>query len=217
MIDGSSQQPEYEFDAVRLELEMFSPELAEKPYIVAYNKMDLPEAYEKWMSFNENLSARGIKTFCMSAVKQEGTHEVICAAYELVRKRLEDAKDESWRGLVNVNLNHVADMVKKQRTSPINEFEISHDSDSNTWHVEGAGLLRFVQMTNWKYVDSDRRFQNVLDACGVNKSLLKLGVKEGDTVVIGEMELVWHDYPNNSGPSSMKKRSADSFKWPQWT
>lgn len=73
---------------------MFSPEIAEKPFIVAYNKMDLPEAQEKWMSFNEKLSARGIKTFCMSAVKQENTHEVICAAYELVRKRLEDAKNE---------------------------------------------------------------------------------------------------------------------------
>lgn len=50
-----------------------------------------------------------------------------------------------------VNLNHVADMVKKQRTAPINEFEISHDSDSNTWHVTGSGLQRFVQMTNWRY------------------------------------------------------------------
>lgn len=51
----------------------------------------------------------------------------------------------------SVNLNHVADMVKRQRTAPINEFEISHDSDSNTWHVTGSGLQRFVQMTNWRY------------------------------------------------------------------
>ncbi|GFZ14030.1 GTP1/OBG family protein [Actinidia rufa] len=42
VVDGSSQQPEYEFDAVRLELELFSPEHAEKPYLVAYSKMDLP-------------------------------------------------------------------------------------------------------------------------------------------------------------------------------
>ncbi|EYU43918.1 hypothetical protein MIMGU_mgv1a022004mg, partial [Erythranthe guttata] len=33
IVDGSSQQPEYEFDAIRLELELFSPELSEKPYI----------------------------------------------------------------------------------------------------------------------------------------------------------------------------------------
>lgn len=86
IVDGSGLQPELEFDAVRLELELFNPELAEKPYIVAYNKMDLPEAYERWPSFKEMLQARGIEPFCMSAVKREGTHEVICAAYELLRR-----------------------------------------------------------------------------------------------------------------------------------
>ncbi|CAA3010034.1 GTP-binding OBGC, chloroplastic [Olea europaea subsp. europaea] len=98
------------------------------------------------------------------------------------------------------NLNYVADIVQKQRTAPISEFEISRDNATNTWHVDGAGLQRFVQMTNWRYVDSERRFQHVLEACGVNKSLMKLGVKEGDTVIVGEMELVWHDSPNASSP-----------------
>lgn len=50
-----------------------------------------------------------------------------------------------------VNLNHVADMMQKQRTTPINDFEISHDNDTGIWHVDGAGLQRFVQMTNWRY------------------------------------------------------------------
>lgn len=94
VVDGSSEQPEYEFDAVRLELELFSPELSKKPYLVAFNKMDLPEACERWTSFKEMLQARGFDIFCMSAVKREGTHEVICAAYELVRKRMEDKKEE---------------------------------------------------------------------------------------------------------------------------
>lgn len=49
-----------------------------------------------------------------------------------------------------VDLNHVADMVHKQQTASINEFEISYDSSTNTWHVVGAGLQRFVQMTNWR-------------------------------------------------------------------
>ena len=38
-----------------------------------------------------------------------------------------------------------------------------------------------------RYEDSDRRFQHVLEACGVYKSLKKMGVKEGDTVIIGEV------------------------------
>ncbi|KAK4706514.1 hypothetical protein R3W88_033931 [Solanum pinnatisectum] len=50
-----------------------------------------------------------------------------------------------------VNLNYFADMVKKQLNAPINEFEISHDSSSKTWHVQGLGLQHFIQMTNWRW------------------------------------------------------------------
>lgn len=48
------------------------------------------------------------------------------------------------------NLNHVAEMVHKQRSAPINEFEISHDSSSSAWYVVGGGIQRFIQMTNWQ-------------------------------------------------------------------
>ncbi|GJN24072.1 hypothetical protein PR202_gb11785 [Eleusine coracana subsp. coracana] len=36
------------------------------------------------------------------------------------------------------------------------------------------------------YSDSLKRFQHALEACGVNRTLIKRGVKEGDTVIIGE-------------------------------
>ncbi|KAK7245694.1 hypothetical protein RIF29_40543 [Crotalaria pallida] len=217
VVDGSSLQPDLEFDAVRLELKLFNPDLAEKPYIVAYNKMDLPEAYENWESFKEKLQSRGITTFCMSAVKGEGTREVIGAAYELLRKSKDKEEYDYEDGRDMVDLNHVADAVLKQRNASINEFEIFHNSESNIWHVVGSGLQRFVQMTNWRYVDSDKRFQHVLEACGVYKSLMKRGVKEGDIVMVGEMEMVWHDSSdNNSGASRMKKTSTDSIKWPEW-
>lgn len=93
IVDGSSEQPEYEFDAIRLELEMFSPELAEKPYIVAFNKVDLPDASDNWPSFNNALRFRGIEPFCMSAITRNGTQDVINSAYELVRKNAADKKE----------------------------------------------------------------------------------------------------------------------------
>lgn len=103
----------------------------------------------------------------------------------------------------------------------MSDFEIIHDDGSDTWHVVGAGIQRFVQMTNWRYSfhlrtqvthqdkiilartfllyiycsvrysESLRRFQHALEACGVNKSLIKKGVKEGDTVIVGEVILLW--------------------------
>ncbi|GKB71476.1 GTP-binding protein OBGC, chloroplastic-like protein [Tanacetum coccineum] len=105
--------------------------------LVAYNKMDLHDAYEKWESFRDNFRSRGIEPVCISAINRDGTRELITATYELVRQGIEDRKDEK--------------MVKKQRTAPVNDFEISHDSSSDTWHIEGADFQQFVQMTNWNH------------------------------------------------------------------
>lgn len=56
--------------------------------------------------------------------------------------------NKGW--IAQANLDHVADMVQKQRKASMSEFEIFHDSASNIWHVVGSGLQRFVQMTNWR-------------------------------------------------------------------
>lgn len=44
VLDGSSPDPCGDFSAIQQELGLFSPELADKRQLVAYNKMDLPES-----------------------------------------------------------------------------------------------------------------------------------------------------------------------------
>jgi len=53
-----------------------------------------------------------------------------------------------WSGPENPN--HVSDVIRKERRAPMNEFEVFHDKGTNTWNVVGAGIERFVQMTNWQ-------------------------------------------------------------------
>ncbi|CAA6654237.1 unnamed protein product [Spirodela intermedia] len=208
VVDGSGEQPLYEFDAVRLELELFSPELAEKPYLVAFNKMDLPEAYDQWDSFKQCLEDRGINPFCISAANRHGTQDVVSSMYQLLQSEW-NAEKEAQDWTAPLNLNHVAETIQKQRSASMSEFEIYRDNNSSTWFVVGAGIQRFVQMTNWQYSESLRRFQHALEACGVNKTLIKKGVKEGDTVVVGEMEMIWHDSPKAFGLSKQKKTVAE--------
>lgn len=216
VVDGSGQQPEYEYEAVRLELELFSPSLVDKPYIVVYNKMDLPEASERWNMFQEKLQAQGIEPYCISAINRQGTQDVVYDIYKVLQKERQRVKEaEEWNN--TQNLNHVADAIKRERSSAMNDFEIIHDKGTNTWNVVGAGIERFVQMTNWDYTESLKRFQSVLDACGVNKTLVKLGVKEGDTVVIGEMEMFWNEEPKRIASKTMNSRDDDAVRWPKFS
>ncbi|XP_047067112.1 probable GTP-binding protein OBGC1, chloroplastic [Lolium rigidum] len=216
VVDGSGQQPEYEYEAVRLELELFSPTLVDKPYIVVYNKMDLPEASERWNTFQEKLQAQGTEPYCISAINRQGTQDVVYAVYKVLQKERQRVKEtEEWND--TQNLNHVADAIKRERSSAMNDFEIIHDKSTNTWNVVGAGIERFVQMTNWDYTESLKRFQQVLEACGVNKTLVKLGVKEGDRVVVGEMEVFWNEEPKRAASKTMNSRDDDAVRWPKFS
>ena len=93
VVDGSGQQPEYEYEAVRLELELFSPCLVDKPYLVVYNKMDLPEASEGWNMFREKLQAQGIKPYCISAMNRQGTQDIVYDVYKVLQKERQRVKE----------------------------------------------------------------------------------------------------------------------------
>lgn len=44
---------------------------------------------------------------------------------------------------------------------------------------EGKQIEKIVAMTNWDYYEAVERFQRILDATGINKTLKKRGAKEG--------------------------------------
>jgi len=48
-------------------------------------------------------------------------------------------------------------------------------------------------MTYWDYDQAVTRFQRILESMGVSDALLEAGVRSGDTVHIGDMELEWGD------------------------
>lgn len=75
MIDlsgGPDKDPWKDYRAINTELESFSPELLEKPQLVAFNKIDLPEAMGRLKKAVDTFKRKGIKTFPISAATGEG-------------------------------------------------------------------------------------------------------------------------------------------------
>src|SRR5437762_1782183 len=56
VVDGASRDPEWDYGVIRDELAAHDPALLEKPLIVAFNKLDVPLARERWLEFRR---ARG--------------------------------------------------------------------------------------------------------------------------------------------------------------
>jgi GTP-binding protein len=71
-------------------------------------------------------------------------------------------------------------------------FTISREPNGS-FRVSGQRIERAVAMTYWDYDQAVNRFQRILESMGITASLEKAGVKPGDTVYIGDMELEWSD------------------------
>ena len=72
-----------------------------------------------------------------------------------------------------------------------NIYNIDHEGGH--WRVRGVKIERLVAMTNFDQPEAVDRVQRVLDATGISDALLKAGLQENDTVMIGKQEMLWSD------------------------
>ncbi|KAL0053951.1 hypothetical protein WJX82_001595 [Trebouxia sp. C0006] len=189
VIDGSSPDPVGDYAAIQTELQLFAEDLASKPQIVAYNKMDVPDSSDYWQDIKHSLEAAGVPSehMCaMSAVTGQGVIDLV----KLVHTALDQLPAEEIATTAAVNRT---ELPKRHSEARIDEFSIDFELESGqrVFTVTGEAIERFAQMTNWDYYEAANRFQKVLEAAGINKALKKEGVTEGDTVLIGEAELAW--------------------------
>ena len=65
--------------------------------------------------------------------------------------------------------------------------------DGDVYCVEGDYIDRLLYSTNLEDIESLRRFQNALKVSGVFDTLRTMGIVDGDTVRIFELEFEFYD------------------------
>jgi GTPase len=179
IVDGTSADPIADFRAVNDELRQFDPGLLDKPQVVAVNKMDLPDARERWPEVSRRFAELGYPVYAISAATGEGVTTVLQKAAELLARAREDEaarpRSEEPKPVL--------------RPRPIDEFEVVREGDA--FRVVGPRLERMVAMTDLDSPESVDYLQRTLVRLGVTAALAAAGVKRGDTVRFGSVELEW--------------------------
>lgn len=85
---GEGREPMKDFDTLNAELDSYSRDLAEKPQIVALNKVDLPETRARADEIEAEFAGRGFELHVISAVTGEG----IAALLEALWRRVDQHK-----------------------------------------------------------------------------------------------------------------------------
>ena len=166
------RDPLQDFETINAELKTYSETLASLTQIVVLNKTDVYGAEENIKRFKRKYGKK-FAIFCISAVRGEGTEELLKAIAE---------KLETLPPAERIPADEFA-FEEEDNT----QFEIFLD-ETGAYVVVGGlvdMLCRNVVLNN---PDSMAYFQRVLKLRGVFKELEKAGCKAGDTVIVGEVE-----------------------------
>ncbi len=178
LVDGAARDAEWDYGVIREELRLHDQTLLEKPLLVAFNKMDLPEAREAWPAFAAARRAEGVACLAISADAGDG----LIALRELLADLLPDAA-----GLAAEP--EPTGVVVHRLTAAGDGFTLEREGDA--FRVRGRRIERVAVQTNFEVEESAERFQRDLDRLGIDGALRRAGVQPGDTVRIGKVAFEW--------------------------
>ena len=175
-VSGSEgRDPVEDFEAINAELRAYSDVLASRTQIVAANKCDLlGDDRTNIDRLRAHVEAQGYEFFEMSAAAHTGTRELIqaCAA-----KLAEIPPVPPYE----------ADYVPPEpEVGTSDELQIRHFDD--LWVVEGPWLQRLMGTINFGDYESRMYFDRVLRQSGLFDRLEAMGIEEGDTVSIYDLD-----------------------------
>ena len=178
LIDGSSASPVEDMIRVNTELSLYDSALAEKPQLVAVNKIDLPHVRARSAEINDTFSAVGTLPFFISAITGEGVSQLMAEAMEMVSQ-------------VTVERRAGERVAKKVFRPRPRVAGTSVHKEGDTFVVMAPELERIVARADVSSSEVRWQIMKQFTKLGVDKALEKAGVKPGDKVRCGTLEWDW--------------------------
>lgn len=181
MVDAASSEgrdPIEDIHKINSELKAYNPELADKPQVIAANKIDLiyDDGEENPVDrLKAEFEPLGIKVFPISAATKKGLKELLFA----VKNILDSLPSEP---IVYEREYFPEDMYKPDE--PIEVYK----ADEHAFVIEGPRVDRMLGYTNLDDEKGFAFFQKFMKEQGIIDRLEELGIEEGDTVYLGDLE-----------------------------
>ena len=169
-----------DFDKINGELKLYNEKLATRPQVVVANKMDILEDESIFDEFKNELEKRGYKVFKMSAATRQGVDDVIAYVSELLREAEE------------IELVSEEEMFRPELDEQQDEG-LQIDIEDGVYVVTGKSLRRIMYSVNFDDMESLQYFQKAMESQGVFDRLREMGIEDGDTVRIYEIEFEFYN------------------------
>lgn len=189
VVDAASTEgrdPVEDIRRINQELSAYDLALEKKPQIIAANKCDAivedPEVQDPVERIRSAFEPEGVKVYAISGVSGQGIRELLYAVNDLLKTVPKDT------------LVFEQEYFPEQHIPGNNlPFEVWKDEkDPHLFHVEGPKVEKMLGYTNLDSEKGFQFFQNFLKDTGILKKLENLGIEDGDTVKLYELQFDYY-------------------------
>ncbi|MFC1942027.1 GTPase ObgE [Chloroflexota bacterium] len=177
LVSGTSESSVEDMVRVNAELALFDPILAQKPQVVAVNKIDLPEVQIRLTEIKNTLCGAGIPAHYISAETGEGVSELM---------------SETMRVLEEVNIKEKSTALPRMvyRPKP-KDAGMTVSKVGEVYILEAPELERIMSGGGASPGELRWHLNSQVTRLGLKKTLEKAGIKPGDKIRCGSLEWEW--------------------------
>lgn len=178
LIDSTEENPFENYKKINLELEKHSEHLAGLYQIIALNKIDSinDECRAKLLSQLKEVSN---DVFEISAVTGENLDKLL----DFMGEKVDEIPKSETEIVVEEDLGAF--------NNDDSNFEI-YKAAKDVYIIQGGKVERIASVTDERNSEQVIRFQNIMKGMGVFEELSKMGIKDGDTIIIGHLEFAYY-------------------------
>lgn len=181
MSGSEGRDPFEDWVKINDELKLYNPVLAERPQIVAANKMDMPESEENLEQFMQKVREvqPDIEIMPISSLTRKGIQELLYRAADLLDQIPDEVVVEE---VADISERKVYSLDKKEDEG----FRIVRENE--IFVVESAKIDRMMKRMQLNSHEAILKLARTLRHMGVDEELRKRGAEEGTIVRIGDFE-----------------------------
>ncbi len=163
------------------ELYKYNEVLMKRPQIIAANKMDIPEAAENLERLKKEFEPKGYKVMPVSAATGDGLPDLMAVVAE------------------TLSTCEVGEVVFEPEYSEFDDFNTTYEpiivekTGSGEFSVYGTAVTKMLGYTNLETEKGFRFFQDYLRKSAIDERLKQLGIQEGDTVTVCDLQFEYYE------------------------
>ena len=179
LVDGMGSDPIEDYEDILEELALYGRDLDVRRHVLAVNKIDRPEAAGRISDVKDRYKGPKGDLFFISALTGEGVAGLLSELSNLVEEKRETFPSKAHTPAQYIKLTPRQESGKVRRASE-GRFEVS-------W-PRAERLASMIDLENPRAIV---QLLQALKKMGVNRALEREGIRQGDMIRIGEIELEW--------------------------